>query len=76
MKRRPTQKQMILISLKMGDKLTVLDSIKRFGIYALSQRIGELKREGYPIKSKPYSWTTEYGEHKTVSVYWMDNGEN
>jgi hypothetical protein len=67
-KKSPSQKEMILESLKIGLKLTVLNSIEMFGCYALRQRIGELKREGHQIKSKLIK--TESGKH--VSVYWMD----
>ena len=67
-----TQKDMILTALKRGETLTVLDALRRFGVYALSQRIGELKRDGHPIKSAPHSWTTEFGEHKTISKYWIE----
>ena len=73
MKRRvPTQHEMILAALKAGDRLTVLEALQRFDVYALSQRIGELKKMGHDIKSKPYNWTTEYGVNKTRSVYWME----
>lgn len=70
--KRPTQKEMILNALEAGDRLTVLDALKRFGIFALSQRVTDLKRDGHPIKSEPYSFETEYGERKTISIYWME----
>lgn len=35
--------------------LTVLTAIRRYGIYALSQRCGELRRMGFPIKDE---WVT------------------
>jgi len=44
------QKTKILTYLKSGRRLTVLKALKLFGVYALSQRIGNLKREGHPIK--------------------------
>jgi len=47
-----SQKQLILKYLKSGRRLTVLKALKLFGIYALSQRVSELSREGHPIKSK------------------------
>ena len=72
MRTAPTQHEMILAALKAGDRLTVLDALRRFDIYALSQRIGELKKEGHDIKSETYKWTTEYGVSKTRSVYWME----
>lgn len=44
-----TQKDAILAYLTTGASLTVLDALTRFGCYALSQRIGELEREGISI---------------------------
>ena len=32
-----------------GKSLTVLEAIEKFGIYALSQRCGDLRKEGYPV---------------------------
>jgi len=46
------QKTKILTYLKSGRRLTVLKALKLFGVYALSQRVGNLKRDGHPIKSK------------------------
>lgn len=44
-----SQKEAILEYLGTGASLTVLDALTRFGCYALSQRIGELEREGISI---------------------------
>jgi hypothetical protein len=60
-----SQKTKILEYLKRGKKLTVLKAIKLFGCYALSQRVGELKREGHPIESK----IIEVGSGKRVAEY-------
>ena len=38
--------------LAKGKGLTPLSALRRFGCLSLSQRIGELKREGWPISSK------------------------
>jgi len=32
-----------------GRSLTVLTAIEKYGIYALSQRVGDLKKQGYPV---------------------------
>lgn len=42
----------ILWYLRDGNTLTVLEAIQRFGVYALSQRIGELKKQGHNIVSE------------------------
>lgn len=46
------QERVILAHLRGGRPLTVGDALTKYGIYALSQRIGDLKREGYPITSE------------------------
>ena len=35
-----------------GGTLTVAEALSKFGCYALSQRIGELKKDGVPIQSE------------------------
>lgn len=45
------QKEMILAHLRVGLSLTVAEALTKYGIYALSQRVGELKRQGHPITS-------------------------
>ena len=49
-----TQQGKILRYLRNGGSLTVGEALSMFGCYALSQRIGELKRAGWPIVSRPY----------------------
>ena len=63
-----TQKDLILDWFVMGGSLTPLESLKKFGIMALSQRCGELRREGYPIKSE----LVEVESHKRVARYSWD----
>lgn len=46
------QKELILSYLRKGKRLTVASAINYLGVYALSQRCGELRRAGVPIKSK------------------------
>lgn len=47
-----TQCDEILQYLKRGKTLTVADALARFGCYALSQRVGELRRQGEDIVSE------------------------
>jgi hypothetical protein len=49
-----TQNGMLLRAFKRGEVLTVAESLSRYGVYALSQRCGELKRMGWPILSERY----------------------
>lgn len=48
---KDTQKLMILRYLAQGYSITVAEALSKFGCYALSQRVGELKRDGWPIES-------------------------
>lgn len=47
-----TQTYLILQALKRGEYLTVMDAMTKYGVYALSQRCGELRRMGWPINSE------------------------
>jgi hypothetical protein len=49
---RGTQGYEILMWLQSGKTLTVATALRELGVYALSQRVGELKRAGWPIKAK------------------------
>ena len=62
---------MLLELFREGHRLTVLESMRLAGIYALSQRVGELKREGHDIKSKLITIENRFGK-KQVSLYWME----
>lgn len=44
-----TQQGKILRALQRGEYLTVAQALQHYHCYALSQRIGELKRMGWPI---------------------------
>jgi hypothetical protein len=47
-----SQKISILRYLAKGNTLTPLKALRLFGTLSLSQRIGSLKREGWPIQSE------------------------
>ena len=57
----------ILRHLQAGNRLTPLSALQEFQCLSLSQRIGELKRMGWPIISAPHK--TPSG--KTVAEYSM-----
>jgi len=40
-------------AFERGERLTVAEALSKYGIYALSQRCGELIRDDYPIVSEP-----------------------
>lgn len=60
-----SQREEILRYLAKGNTLTVLEAIEKFGCYALSQRVGELKRELWPIESE----MVDVGNGKRVARY-------
>ena len=47
-----SQKQQILSHLKRGWKITALQALNKYGCLRLAARIGDIKREGYPIVSR------------------------
>lgn len=62
-----TQHHTLLMAFQRGESLTVGIALERYGVYALSQRVGELKKMGWPIDSEPV--TTAGGAR--ISRYWM-----
>lgn len=60
-----TQEMQILRFLAQGYTLTALEALERFQCMALSQRIGSLKRKGWPIVSKTIKTKT----NKRVALY-------
>lgn len=65
---RGTQHYELLTAMQNGERLTVAKALTQHGVYALSQRIGELKRMGWPILSR----TIETTGGARVSEYWME----
>jgi hypothetical protein len=62
------QEMAILSYLRSGNSLTVLEAIEKFGCYALSQRAGDLRRMGWPIKSEIIK--TDTGKH--IARYYFE----
>lgn len=61
-----TQCEELLAAFRRGEKLSVRDALLKYGVYALSQRVGELKRE-HDIRSE----MVKVGK-KHVARYWME----
>lgn len=62
-----TQCYTLLRALQDGVRLTVAKALTQYGVYALSQRMGDLKHKyGWPIKSR----MVKVGE-ATVAEYWL-----
>lgn len=66
--RTHSQCEVILQYLKNGGRLTVAEALTRFGIFALSQRCTDLRREGHPVKS---DWVKRNG--KRFAEYYYEN---
>ena len=62
-----SQLEILADALDKGERLTVAVALERYGVYALSQRMGELARKwGYPVQSK----FIELPSGKSVKEYW------
>lgn len=47
-----TMTYQLLRALKSGERLTPLSALERYQCFSLSQRMGELRRAGWPIVSR------------------------
>ena len=66
-----TQLDTLRAAFDRGEALTVLTAIHKYGVYALSQRCGELYRAGYPlhtdsIKLPSGKWVARYRKDGTT----------
>jgi hypothetical protein len=64
---RDTMTYELLNALKNGERLTPLSALEKYRCFSLSQRMGELRRSGWPICSQMV--TVNSG--KKVAQYWM-----
>lgn len=56
-----TQCYKLLRAMQEGVRLTVAKALNEYGVYALSQRVGDLRRTyGWPIKSRFVGKVKEY----------------
>lgn len=67
-----TQEQRILAWLESGKPLTQYEAMREFGCMRLASRISDLRRRGYPIKTRTKTVTNRYGEKTSVAEYYMD----
>ena len=63
------QQARILEQLNKGIVLTSLSALSSIGVYALSQRCGELIGKGYVIRRTPIKRTNRFGESIRVTAY-------
>ena len=63
-----TQCYELLMAMQSGVRLTIWNAMNEYGVGALSQRIGDLKRRyGWPIQSR----TIETNGGARVAEYWL-----
>jgi hypothetical protein len=60
-----TQHHKLLLAFQRGESLTTLEAALQYGVMALSQRCGDLRRMGWPIISE----TVETANGAKVSRY-------
>lgn len=62
-----TQTYRLLMAMKKGVRLTVAKALNEYGCFALSQRMGDLKRDGWPVMSR----TIKTASGARISEYWL-----
>lgn len=67
--RQGTQHSTLLMAFQRGESLTVGVALEKYRVYALSQRVGELKKMGWPIESE----MIETNGGARICRYWMVN---
>lgn len=66
--RQGSQCHSLLAAMFDGEKLTVAEALRKYGVYALSQRIGNLIRDGWPVQKQDVI----VGSGKRVKMYWLE----
>jgi hypothetical protein len=65
---RGSQCYELLMAMKVGARLTVKVALEKHGVYALSQRMGELRRKyGWPVRSRMVCVGRAH-----VAEYWLE----
>lgn len=68
---KESQKMKILRDLEAGKRLTQLYATQEYGCARLGAQIYDLKKDGYPIRSKMITVKTRDGE-ASVKEYWLE----
>lgn len=67
----PTQNERILDYIREFGSITQLEALKDLGVMRLASRISDMRKQGYPIKSKVERVKNRYGETCRVKRYYM-----
>lgn len=62
MAEKMTQTERVLGYIEEKGSITPLDALGELGVMRLASRISDLKKQGYPIRSKSEAVTTRYGK--------------
>ena len=61
------QREILIQAMRdRGERLTTLDALQRYNIMAVSQRMTEMQRDGYPVVSE----MVKVPSGKRVARYW------
>ena len=66
---KATQAEMILDYIEEFGSITPLEAIRDIGCYRLASRVSDLRKKGYPIKTKMVSVPNRYGGKSNVARY-------
>lgn len=69
----PIQRQRLLAYMQIHDGITQYEALERLSIQRLASRISELKKLGYPVKSKRVTVINKYGEKCRVARYYLED---
>ena len=68
----PIQRQRVLNYMHHYGGITQFEASEHLGILRLASRVSELKKMGYPVKSKRVIVINRFGEKCRVSRYWLE----
>lgn len=67
-----TQNQRVLDYMRDNPGITPLEAMGKLGIYRLSARISDLRREGHSINSTRVTVKNRFGEKCSVAFYSLE----
>lgn len=70
------QVDLILEHFQKGRSLTKLEAIQRYGCGNLGGRVYDLRRAGFPIKTRYKTVKTRHGGKAVVAEYFLDGGKS
>lgn len=71
----PIQRQRVLDYMHHYGGITQFEASEHLGILRLASRVSELKKMGYPVRSKRVTVINRFGEKCRVARYWLEEEE-